>query len=253
MNGSAQQYMAFEAQRTRPARDLASAIPATHVRRVVDLGCGPGNSTAVLAARYPAAVITGVDCDDDMLARARQRLPWVEFIRADIATWQPAASFDVVFANASLHWLPDHATLYPRLLGHVAKGGALAIQTPDNADEPAHVRIRALAREKPWADKLAHVPVPTRHPPAFHHALLAPLARTLDVWRTTYYHPLRGHDAVVEWFKGSGLRPYLAALDTGEQAIFLARYRQAIEGGYPALPDGTVLLPFPRLFIVATR
>jgi len=253
MSWSARQYTSSEAQRTRPARDLVAAIPVEDARRAVDLGCGPGNSTAVLAARYPEATIVGVDNDDDMLASARQRLPTIEFVRADIASWQPAAPVDVVLANASLQWLPDHATLYPRLLGHVAPGGALAIQTPDNEQEPAHVALRQVAQAGPWAARVANVHTLTRHSAAFYYALLAPLAGSVEVWRTVYHHPLPNHDAVVEWFKGSGMRPYLAPLDARERAAFLARYCEAIEAGYPALPDGTVLLPFPRLFIVATR
>jgi len=250
---SARQYSTFEAQRTRPVRDLVAAIPTERVARAVDLGCGPGNSTEVLAARYPQAAITGLDNSDDMLASARRRLPRVEFVRADIATWQPDAPFDVVLANASLQWLPDHATLYPRLLGAVAAGGTLAIQTPDNEQEPAHALLRKVASEGPWASRVANARTLTRHAAPFYYALLKPHCRDVDVWRTVYHHPLPGHDAVVEWFKGTGLRPYLDALDETERADFLARYRREIEAGYPALPDGTVLLPFPRIFIVALR
>lgn len=253
MSWSARQYTAFEAQRTRPVRDLVAAIPTQRVAQAIDLGCGPGNSTEVLAARFPDASVTGLDRSDDMLASARERLPGVTFERGDIATWQPRTTFDVILANASLQWLPDHATLYPRLLGNVAAGGTLAIQTPDNEHEPAHELLRKVAAEGAWAGKVAGVRTLTRHPPAFYYALLAPRCREVDVWRTVYHHPLPGHDAVVAWFEGSGMRPYLDALDAVERAQFVARYRREIEAGYPALPDGTVLLPFPRLFIVAAK
>ncbi len=253
MSWSARQYTQFEAQRTRPVRDLVAAIPTPRAAQAIDLGCGPGNSTQVLAARFPDAAITGLDSSDDMLASARERLPGVAFERGDIATWQPRTSFDVILANASLQWLPDHATLFPRLLGTVATGGTLAIQIPDNEHEPAHTLLRKVAADGPWAGKLAGVRTLTRHSPAFYYALLAPHCLEVDVWRTTYHHPLAGHDAVVEWFKGSGMRPYLDALDAVGRAQFVARYREAIEAGYPALPDGTVLLPFPRLFIVAVK
>lgn len=234
-------------------RDLVAAIPAQRVGQAIDLGCGPGNSTQVLAARFPDARITGLDSSDDMLAAARERLPGVVFERGDIATWRPDTTFDVILANASLQWLPDHAMLLPRLLGNVASGGSLAIQIPDNEHEPAHALLRKVAADGPWAGSLSGVRRLTRHPPAFYYALLAPHCREVDVWRTVYHHPLASHGAVVEWFKGSGMRPYLDALDAAERAQFVARYRSEIEAGYPALPDGTVLLPFPRLFIVATK
>lgn len=253
MSWSAEQYKTFEAQRTRPVRDLVAAIPTVDVARAVDLGCGPGNSTEVLLARYPAAAVTGLDNADDMLASARKRLPGVRFDHADIGTWSPAQPYDVILANASLQWLPHHDTLYPRLLGHVAPGGTLAIQTPDNEQEPAHAMMREVAAQGPWAAKVANVRTLTRHSPAWYYSVLKPHSRELEVWRTVYHHPLASHDAIVEWFKGTALRPYLDALDDGERQDFLARYRRAIEPGYPPLPDGTVLLPFPRLFITATR
>lgn len=253
MGWSAQQYKAFEAQRTRPVRDLVAAIPTVEARRVVDLGCGPGNSTEVLAGRYPHAAITGLDNAEDMLASARKRLPDVRFDHADIGTWVPSENYDVILANASLQWIPDHAVLYPRLLGYVAPGGTLAIQTPDNEQEPAHVMIRQVAAEGPWASKVANVRTITRHSATYYYSVMQPHARELEVWRTIYHHPLASHDAIVEWFKGTALRPYLDALNDGERQEFLARYRRAIEPGYPPLADGTVLLPFPRLFITATR
>lgn len=253
MSWSARQYVTFEAQRTRPVRDLVAAIPTADVRRAIDLGCGPGNSTQVLAERYPHAAITGLDSAPDMLASARARLPEATFVEGDIATWEPREASDVILANASLQWLPDHEALYPRLLSHVAPGGTLAVQTPDNEHEPAHVLLRKVAAEGPWAARTASVRTLTRRAPSFYYALLKPLAADVDVWRTTYHHPLPGHQAVVEWFKGSGMRPYLEALDATERAQFEERYLREIEAGYPALADGTVLLPFPRLFVVATQ
>ncbi|MFJ3523173.1 trans-aconitate 2-methyltransferase [Pseudomonas sp. NPDC090203] len=254
MSWSARQYSMFEQQRTRPVRDLVAAIPTQVVKHAIDLGCGPGNSTEVLAARFPDARITGLDSSDDMLADARQRLPDLSFELADIGTWNPAQTYDVILANASLQWLPDHAELYPRLAARLNQGGTLAVQTPDNLEEPAHRLAREVAANGPWASKTGSVKHPDRHPAAYYYELLVPHCAEVDVWRTTYHHPLAGgHQAVVEWFKGSALRPYLQRLEEGEQAAFLAAYLKAISQAYPALPDGTVLLPFPRLFIVATR
>jgi trans-aconitate 2-methyltransferase len=254
MSWSAKQYTMFEQQRTRPVRDLVAAIATQDVRQAVDLGCGPGNSTEVLAQRYPGAHVRGLDSSPDMLNDARTRLPTLHFEQADIADWIAAEPVDVILANASLQWLPDHATLYPRLVNQLAPGGTLAVQTPDNLEEPSHRLARQVAAEGPWASKIASVKHPDRHAPSYYYTLLASHCSSVDVWRTTYLHPLAGgHQAVVDWFKGSALRPYLQKLEEGEQAAFLDAYLTQIKAAYPALPDGTVLLPFPRLFIVATR
>ena len=254
MSWSARQYSLFEQQRTRPVRDLVAAIPLASVRTAVDLGCGPGNSTEVLAERYADATVSGLDSSDDMLGEARQRLPNVVFERADIGTWQPAQRYDVILANASLQWVPDHAALYPRLVSLLNPGGVLAVQTPDNLEEPAHRLARDIAASAQWVDRIGDVKHPDRHPAAYYFQLLRGHCAEVDVWRTTYHHPLSGgHAAVVEWFKGSALRPYLQKLGEAEQEEFLEAYLHAISQAYPALDDGTVLLPFPRLFIVATR
>lgn len=254
MSWSARQYSMFEQQRTRPVRDLVAAIPTTEVNVAIDLGCGPGNSTQVLAERFASATIRGIDSSDDMLKEARQRLPELSFELADIATWRPDQRFDVILANASLQWVPDHAELYPRLVNLLNPGGTLAVQTPDNLEEPAHRVAREIASSGPWADKIGSVRHPDRHPARAYFEWLQPHCAEVDVWRTTYHHPLAGgHEAVVEWFKGSALRPYLQRLDEDDQSAFLETYLQAVSQAYPALADGTVLLPFPRLFVVATR
>lgn len=254
MSWSAKQYSLFEQQRTRPVRDLVAAIPTQRVDTAIDLGCGPGNSTEVLAERFTDAQIVGMDSSEDMLNDARQRLPHLRFELADIGRWNPAQRYDVILANASLQWVPDHARLYPRLVSRLNLAGTLAVQTPDNLEEPAHRLARDVAGTGPWAGKIASVKHPDRHPAAYYYELLKPHCAQVDVWRTTYHHPLAGgHAAVVEWFKGSALRPYLQRLNESEQAAFLDTYLQAISQAYPALADGSVLLPFPRLFIVATR
>lgn len=253
MTWSAEQYARFEDERTRPVRDLVAAIGRDDVRTAVDLGCGPGNSTEVLAARYPAATVRGLDSSADMIRAARERLPGIAFELADIADWRAPAPVDVILANASLQWLPQHASLYPRLVAQLGEGGCLAVQTPDNLAEPAHRIAREVAARRPWSGKLAHVAHPDRHGAEWYYALLRPLCARVDVWRTTYFHALQDHDAIVEWFKGSALQPYLAPLDAQEQQAFLAAYRRGIADAYPSLADGTTLLPFPRLFLVATR
>ena len=256
MTWSPQQYAAFEDERTRPSRDLVAAIPGSPAGRMCDLGCGPGNSTEVLAARFPDSAIEGVDSSPEMVAAARLRLPGMRFTVADILGWDDAGPFGVLLANAVLQWLPDHAALLPRLAAKLSPGGSLAVQMPDNLDEPAHLLMRQVAAHGPWAAKLAAASGARAGlgTPEWYYAVLRQGCRRVDVWRTTYHHVLPGGaDAVVEWFKGSGLRPFLAPLDAAEQAGFLAQYREGVTAAYPALPDGAVLLPFPRLFMVGTR
>jgi trans-aconitate 2-methyltransferase len=250
----ATQYSLFEEQRTRPVRDLLhSAQPAT-ARTAVDLGCGPGNSTETLLAFAPDARVVGIDNSADMIAAARKRLPEVAFELAEISAWQATGPYDLILANASLQWLPDHETLFPALAGKLGPGGRLAVQMPDNLDEPAHQLMREAAADGPWRDKLKGVERTARHQADWYYARLRPHCARVDVWRTTYHHPLDGGiDAIVEWFKGSALRPFLAKLDAHEGAAFLDRYRAGLQTAYTVLGDGTVLLPFPRLFIVATR
>jgi trans-aconitate 2-methyltransferase len=255
MTWSASQYTKFEDERTRPVRDLIAAIPTVEASRAIDLGCGPGNSTEVLRARYPTASIVGIDSAEDMVRAARKRLPGVSFELADISTWQAPGPWDVILANAVLHWVPAHAVLLPRLVDVLSAGGTLAVQMPDNLAEPSHVLMQQVANDGPWAAKLADAQGERSEvaPAAWYYSLLRPQCARVDVWRTIYHHPLAGVNAVVEWFKGSGLRPFLAPLDEEERAEYLGRYREALAGAYPAQPDGSVLLPFPRLFFVATR
>jgi trans-aconitate 2-methyltransferase len=256
MSWSAKQYVAFEDERTRPARDLLAAIPPVDARTAIDIGCGPGNSTELLVERFTNARVRGLDSSTDMLESARKRLPQVQFDTVDIGTWDDQGPFDVIFANAVLQWLPDHARLLPSLAARLAPGGSLAIQMPDNLNEPSHRLMREVAADGPWADKLADAAgqrTEMADASTYYSILRAHCAR-VDVWRTTYHHPLAdGASGVVEWFKGSGLRPFLEPLNETERAQFLKQYLAAIEQAYPTLTDGSVLLPFPRLFIVATR
>ncbi len=260
MSWSAERYVSFEDERTRPARDLLTAIPPMQVNVAIDLGCGPGNSTELIAARFPAARITGVDSSVDMIAAARARLPTARFDVAEVRAWArdvgagPEA-VDLIFANAVLQWVPDHAALVPALVARLRAGGWLAVQMPDNLAEPAQVLMREIAAEGPWRAKLADADRSRVRiePAAWYHRLLRQSCSRVDVWRTTYYHLLAGPAAIVDWFKGTGLLPFLAPLDPAERADYLLRYTRAIESAYPPSSDGTVLLPFPRLFIVGSR
>ncbi len=253
---SAAQYVKFEEERTRPVRDLIARIPNAEVASAADIGCGPGNSTEVLRERYPQAHIVGMDSSADMIQAARKRVPDIAFEVADIREWRAARPFDVILANAVLQWIPGHETLLPALMAKLAPGGALAVQTPDNLDEPSHRLMRETATAGPWAAKLADAgrARAERHRADWYFRLLRAHAPYVDVWRTTYHHPLPGGaHAVVEWLKATGLRPFLDPLDETERDAFLARYEAAIAEAYPVEADGAVLLPFPRLFFVAGR
>jgi len=256
MSWSAKQYAIFEDERTRPVRDLVSALPDIEARAIVDLGCGPGNSTEVLAARFPDAAISGLDSSPDMIEAARRRVPRAQFSVGRIEGWTDAGPFDVILANAVLHWIPNHRTLLPELVARLATGGALAIQMPDNLEVAAHQLMRQIAAEGPWAQMLAaasaaRTPIGSAN---WYYEVLRPVCSGVEVWRTTYYHALAGGPAaIVEWFKGSGLRPFLDPLDAPSRAAYLERYTAAVARAYPAMSDGSVLLPFPRLFMAAVR
>lgn len=252
MAWSAGQYGKFLDQRTRPARDLLAAVPLTPARWVVDLGSGPGNSTALLVERFPDADVVGVDADPDMIAAARNALPACRFHHRRIEDWHPDHPPDVIFANASLQWLDDHDALFPRLIGMLAPGGVLAVQMPDNLDEPTHVAMRQIAGDPRWRDRLAGAAAGRKPliPPADLHALLRPHCVWVDIWRTVYNFDLAGVDAIVEWFKGSALPLYLAPLSNDEQTAFLTEFRDRIALDYPET-EGRVLLAFPRYFFVA--
>jgi trans-aconitate 2-methyltransferase len=251
---SASQYLKFEDERTRPARDLLSGVALEAPRQVVDMGCGPGNSTELLVARYPEAAISGLDSSPEMLVEARRRLSKVPFAEADAATWTPATPPDLIFANAVLQWVPNHIAVMARLVGTLAPGGALAVQMPDNLDQPSHASMRAVAALPEFADAfrtpMARQPLPS---PGTYYDALKPLAAKVDIWRTTYNHSLANAGAIVEWVKGTGLRPFLDRLDEAQRPQYLARYAERLAAAYTPQADGRVLFPFPRFFIVATR
>jgi trans-aconitate 2-methyltransferase len=250
----ARQYLQFEAERTRPAADLLAQVGGS-AARVVDIGCGPGNSTELLTARFPNAEATGVDSSDDMLDKARKRLPTIRFERKDVAEWRPAMAPDIIFANAVMQWIPNHLAVMARLVDCLAPGGRLAVQMPDNLDEPTHALMRETASLPPFAAKLAQAAAAREPIGSFedYYAALAPYAARVDLWRTTYAHILAGPEAIVEWVKGTGLRPFLDPLPPAEKKEFLERYGAAIAKAYSPLPDGRALLRFPRLFIVAVK
>jgi trans-aconitate 2-methyltransferase len=252
---SARQYLKFEDERTRPPRDLLAQVPLAKPRLVVDLGCGPGNSTELLAERFSHSEIVGLDSSPDMLRKARERLPTCKFVAADISTWMPELRTDLLFANAVIQWLPNHAAVLRRLLEALPQGGVLAVQMPDNTREPALAFQREVGADGPWADhpeikSAGRDDLPT---PEAYYDLLKPVCAHLDIWHSVYNHVMASPQAIVEWFKGSSLQPFLSPLDADARDRFLAAYTQKIVSAYKPRVDGKVLLRFPRLFIVAVR
>jgi trans-aconitate 2-methyltransferase len=254
MSWNPSQYLKFSDHRFRPAIDLLNRIDVERPRTVCDLGCGTGHLTLELKKRWPDARVFGVDSSPDMLAKAREVAPGLTFTQADVASWQPDRPLDVIFCNAVLHWLPDHGRVFPRLLGLLAKGGVLAVQVPGNHESPSHQLMLQAAARGPWKDRLASVQgINPVHDPAFYFRALSPEARDIDAWESEYLHVLSGADPVVEWTRGTALRPYLDALKGDEREAFLAEYRRLVAGAYPPEPDGRTLFPFRRIFIVARR
>lgn len=251
------QYLKFASQRTQPAVDLAVRVALESPARVIDLGCGPGNSTAVLARRWPQAQVTGLDNSAAMLTAARKDFPGLQWIESDIAGWRadPAAAPQVIFSNAALQWVPDHRREFPRLFAQVVSGGALAVQMPANLDAPPHRIMREVSALPSWRQYFATPPREWHvHPADFYYDLLAPHAKRLDMWSTEYLHVLDGIDGIIEWYRGTGLRPWLEALpDEASREKFLGAYRARLVAYFSPRVDGKVLFPFRRLFLIAYR
>jgi trans-aconitate 2-methyltransferase len=251
------QYQRFAGERSRPFSDLLARVGAADPAYVVDLGCGPGNLTAALAERWPRAQVTGVDESEEMLAAAAGeagRAPGrLTFLLGDIRDWEPAQPPDVVVCNAVLQWVPGHLEVLARWAGLLAPGGWLAFQVPGNFDQPSHVILRELAASDRWRPLLAGVQLNRQAAsPAEYLDLLARAGCEVDAWETTYLHVLAGQDAVAQWYRGTGLRPVLAALPPEQAEEFVAEYGRRAREAYPAAPYGTVL-PFRRVFAVARR
>jgi trans-aconitate 2-methyltransferase len=247
-------YMTFANERTRPAFELAARVRVEKARLVVDLGCGPGNSTAALAQRWPEARLIGVDSSADMLSKATASGVTATWVEADVATWMSPEPVSVVYSNATFQWVDDHNPIFLRLLATVEDGGALAVQMPRNFDAPSHVLLRETAARGPWAAKVKDIarakPV---YEPQVYYDLLAPHARKVDIWETEYLQALEGEDAVFKWVSGTALVPFREALDGALRDEFLETYRRRLSDAYPLRADKRTLFPFKRIFIVAQR
>lgn len=247
-------YRRFGAERTRPAAELLARIKNHNVRRAVDLGCGPGNSTQLLLETWPQADICGVDNSAAMLEQARRNLPQCRFTNADFTQWQADAPADLIFSNAALQWAGNHHELLPRLSAQLAPHGILAIQMPDNLEEPAHRLMRETAAQPRWRKLIGSSAARTALPAvSAYYDILVRCGCRADIWRTTYHHVMPDAAHIAAWFQSTSLRPFLDFLNPQEQQMFLSDYTAALADAYPRQTDGCVLLPFPRLFIVAEK
>ncbi|PJM74551.1 methyltransferase domain-containing protein [Bifidobacterium simiarum] len=257
-----EQYLRFRDERTQPSRDLAAQLPPDDgtVRHVLDIGCGPGNSTAVLRERYPQAEILGVDNSPEMIDAARKARPDIDFALFDASNQADFDAlphdFDVVFSNACIQWVPDHPHLIPAMLGLLRRGGMLAVQTPMNYEEPIHRIIAQVVQSPRYADRLPQQrEFYNLTPPEYWELLhVSDLVADFRIWKTTYLHNLPSHEAIMDWYRGTGLRPYLQALpDDGERAEFENEVFHRVREAYPTQSDGSVIFPFPRFFLTAVR
>lgn len=251
------QYGVFGAERGRPFDELVARIPVRDPGYVVDLGCGSGERTLTLLRRWPEAVVEGFDSSPEMIAAARRAASAagapVRFTVQDIRRWRPGRPVDVIVSNAVLHWIPDHEGLLARWVGHLVPAGCMAFQVPGNHAAPSHTLLRELCESPRWRGRLGGLlEAESVRDAAGYLAFLTELGCAVDAWETTYVHLLGGDDAVLEWVKGSTLRPVLAALDPDAADDFLAEYGAALRAAYPPGPHGTVF-PFRRIFVVARR
>lgn len=252
------QYLKFSDHRLRPALELLDRVPLASPTVVYDLGCGPGQVTRIIAERWPSASVCGVDHSLEMLKTAAAEAAGIRWIRADVRDWRPDEAPDLVYSNATLHWVEDHQALFPRLVSGLKAGGCLAVQMPLSWAAPSHRLMReTLANGGPGggalgSEELEHALARNWvADAAVYYDLLAGCTKSLDIWETEYLQILDGPDPVLEWVKGTGLRPILDGLDDEERALFLAEYARRLRAAYPVRADGRTLYPFRRLFIIA--
>ena len=248
-------YLRFERERTQPAIDLVSRVELVNPVRIIDIGCGPGNSTAQLHARWPQAEIHGIDSSEEMIRKASAAYPDMKFLVHDITEdLSGFGAFDLVFSNAVIQWIPDHRLLLTRLFAMLKPGGVLAVQVPNAWAMPISVAIREVASEPVWQAVFANLSeIPYYQEPSFYYDVLTGLTADLHVWETTYHHALQDHDAIVEWVRSTGMKPYLDRLDETAKARFMAAVLERIRAAYPIQADGHVLFPFRRVFFTAKR
>ena len=248
-------YLKFENQRTQPSIDLVSRIDMCNPKRIIDIGCGPGNSTAVLKNRWPNADITGLDSSPAMIAQASKTDSDITWVCLDASSDLSALGrFDIVFSNAAIQWMPHHEELLPNLFSLLESGGALALQIPNTAHMPIHIALQTLVNSEKWHAQLGGVATHSVFPAPYYYDILSTLSDDIDLWETHYYHVMESHQSIVQWYSSTGLRPYLNNLDSDSaQAAFLAEFENELKVAYPAQNNGFVLFPFVRIFVIVRK
>jgi trans-aconitate 2-methyltransferase len=254
VNWSPDQYLRFAPERALPFRHLVAAVDDLEPSTVVDLGCGPGGLLATLLKRWPTARITGIDASEAMIERARRKTVAgsLDFETGDAVTWQASEPVDLMLANACFHWIDDHHRLFDHLLPQLAENGTLAFQVPANHTEPSHTILGELCSSFRWRDRLEGFPRTGIHEPQWYLDELGSRGLEVNAWQTTYFHILEGEDPVLEWVRGTTLRPVLERLQDGEQGPFLEEYGALLRKAYPTR-DGKTVFSFKRTFVVAMK
>lgn len=248
-----QTYLTYASIRFRAGLDLIGRIPKTRYKTIYDLGCGTGHLTRILADTFPGAYVTGVDSSAEMLAEARREFPSFSWVHADIRAWRPQAAPDLIYSSAALHWVPDHQHLFPSLLRILNADGVLAVQMPRYFESPSHLELRDLVQQPRWRGTLEPLLLATVPSPETYWEWLSPHASDVDIWETIYLQVLDGKDPVVNFMRGTALRPFLTALSNEDGGRFLKEFAQRMAKAYPPRSDGKTLFPFRRIFLIARR
>lgn len=253
---NARQYLKFKKDRTQPAFDLARRLEYDSPVNALDIGCGPGNSTAVLKARFPGTRVIGVDYSENMVETAKKDNPELEFIKCDISTDLDSLphDLDIVFSNACLQWVPDHPSLLPRLMGLLKPGGLLAVQIPMNYQEPIHRIIETTVVQNPWTELIPYMRLFYTLSQEEYYDILSDISTDFSIWQTTYLHRMPSHQAIMDWYSSTGLRPYLDAAvnDKAREDFYQEIFRQ-VRSEYPVQKNGEIIFRFPRFFFIAQK
>ncbi len=252
---SAAQYSKFKRERTIPAIDLANSLNCENVNSVLDIGCGIGNSTAVLANKFPHAEITGVDNSANMLETARKENPGIKFVKLDAENeiGNIKNRYDIVFSNACIQWIPNHRKLLKELFSLLHNGGTLAVQIPQQSKHPVHNIMKSLSKSEKWNSKLHVERMYNNLSENEYYDVLSELTDNFRIWETTYFHSMPSYASIIEWYKGTGLRPYLEQLSSDDQKDYLRDLMQCLKDTYPIQKNGEIIFKFPRLFFIAHK
>lgn len=255
MSWDSKQYLKFQRERTQPSIDLADRLTAQSPQRIIDIGCGPGNSTAVLKERYPDAEVIGADNSENMISAAKEKYPHIDFLLCDASKdfGNITGKFDIVFSNACIQWVPDHPKLLREMLSLLKEGGELAVQVPMNFDQPIHKIINETVRSEKWREVFSEPRIFYTLAPEKYYDILSEISSDFEMWQTIYFHRMKSHSDIMEWYRGTGLRPYLEVLSPDKKTDFENNILTEVKKAYPKQANGEIIFRFPRLFFKAVR